>query len=338
MPSMTHEYLSILRCRTYCVWPEWVSFETPSLRTRITTDGKDVEVDMKFSVTTYEARPRPEISPPQAEGRKVSPIIWRGLMGPGYWLGEALLKAPEEKITVELEHEHALQGEIDIKIHLKAPSELQTDILRKELSTLSLSLASYVNVALGDYMVPVAPISVSERNPSGAWVITDSHYMFVRNRGRFSEETLQAKLTGLIEKRMEMQETEGKAFDVAARRYLTSLTETDPIDKFCDLWETCEFLVSEAKAKGDIVSRIAKALAHHMCLSKKLVENRLDIRGLYRIRKDIVHNAKESLPDLMIRIRLIDKIACELIKNRLRLPYEGCPPLDDLLKKPPETR
>jgi hypothetical protein len=45
-----------------------------------------------------------------------------------------------------------------------------------------------------------------------------------------------------VGRRLQMSEKEKVALDAAMRRYLTSLTEMDEVDKFSDAWETCEFV------------------------------------------------------------------------------------------------
>ena len=66
----------------------------------------------------------------------------------------------------------------------------------------------------------------------------------VRDRKSFGEDLLQDTILSFLGKRTNLSEKEGKAFDAAARRYLSSVTEDDPIDRYCDLWESCEFITS----------------------------------------------------------------------------------------------
>jgi hypothetical protein len=134
-----------------------------------------------------------------------------------------------------------------------------------------------------------------------------------------------------------MSEKERIALDTAMRRYLTSLTEMDEVDKFSDLWETCEFATFDVKAKGTIVSRISQALTNQMQRanirrSKATVENTLQIRTLYQVRKDLVHNAVENPARLQEHTALLSEIAVELIRFRLGLNYQRTAVLEEAFK------
>ena len=118
------------------------------------------------------------------------------------------------------------------------------------------------------------------------------------------------------------------------KRYLMSLNEEDPIDEYLDLWEACEFSTRDIKAKGDVVSRIGEALTQQMRRgdlqrAKRHVENRLQIRTLYQIRKDLVHNAIEHPENLGEFSKLLSAITLELIRFRLGLPYQGVETLEN---------
>jgi len=251
----------------------------------------------------------------------------------GYGVGQYLIKAPEDIIKMEIKYEHALQGEIDIQILVEAPCEVSIDELNSIVSPLSFSLLSYINLALGDFLIPSAPIQITKLIAPTSHQFESLMKLRVWERKEFDKKAIQNTLSAFVEKRVNMSEQDGRTFDVAARRYLDSLTEQDPIDKYCDLWETCEFVTSTVRAKGGIVSRTAQTLASHMHRPKAIIENQLEIKRLYVIRKDIVHNAIENLSELEERTNVLEKIAFELIRYKVGLPYEGCNILEKQLDR-----
>ena len=85
--------------------------------------------------------------------------------------------------------------------------------------------------------------------------------------------------------------------------------------------------------RGDVVSRIAQVLAWHIKRQKSAIENRLQIRRLYQIRKDLIHNAVENLKELEQHTAVLEKIAFELIRFRIGLPYKECNIFDKLLRE-----
>ena len=125
---------------------------------------------------------------------------------------------------------------------------------------------------------------------------------------------------------------------VAARRYVTSQTETDPIDKYCDLWESCECATFFQKAKGGKVGRVAEALtshwnqtSHRAPLRKSDVERVLEIKQLYEIRGRIVHEALDSPEDLSERIAMLEAVAAELLRYRLGVRFSEKGPVFERL-------
>jgi hypothetical protein len=251
----------------------------------------------------------------------------------GYWVGPCLLKSPDEVITIGFNHERALQGEIDIQLHIAASAEVPIDQLTNAVSPLSFSLISHFNIVLGDFLIPVTPVQVWKFGESGTAEVENLIKINVRDRKSLGEDLLQDTILSLLGKRTNLSEKEGKAFGAAARRYLSSVTEHDPIDRYCDLWESCEFITSGFRVRGDVVSRIAQVLALHIKQKKSAIENKLQIRRLYQIRKDLIHNAVENLKELEQHTAVLEKIAFELIRFSIGLPYKECSILDKLLKE-----
>jgi Apea-like HEPN len=296
-------------------------------------DSND-SIHLSIHLVSYEPRPRPELEPTQPSEPNAGPIVWRGKMSTGYWVGPLFLKAPEDTVKVEFEHEGPHQGEVDIQLHVAAGVEVSKAQLKSIATSISYSTLSYINIALGDLLVPVAPIQIRRLGGERESQYENDVSVFVKERRTFSAEVLEQRLYEYVGRRLQMSEKEKFALDAAMRRYLTSLTELDEVDKFSDLWETCEFATFDVKAKGTIVSRISQALTNQMQRadirrSKANVENTLQVKALYQVRKDLVHNAVENPARLQEYTALLSEIAAELIRFRLGLNYQRTAMLEE---------
>jgi hypothetical protein len=110
-----------------------------------------------------------------------------------------------------------------------------------------------------------------------------------------TEDHLRKMLPQVVNRLGSLAEEQQRRIVVAARRYVSSFGEEDPIDRYCDLWEAAEFLVKELKQgdgrriRGNVVSRIAYAVAQQTGLRARRLN--AAIVQLYNIRNDVVHNA-----------------------------------------------
>jgi hypothetical protein len=65
--------------------------------------------------------------------------------------------------------------------------------------------------------------------------------MAVRERRSVTSELASQAAEIFVADRAGMSPLEARALAVVARSYLTSLSEADQVNKYCDLWESCEF-------------------------------------------------------------------------------------------------
>ena len=241
------------------------------------------------------------------------------------------MKAPEDSIEVVINHEPPYEGDIDIQLHIGSEVALPTDQLTTVASEVCTSALAYMNLAFGDLATPVAPVQVREFIGTG-WQFANTVALAVRARRPVAEESAANAVQGFAQSRVALPAEEAIAPDAAVRRYLTSQTETDPVDRYCDLWESCEFATMFERAKGGKVGRIAQALASHLAnsgksIAKARVENSLDIKVLYEARGRIVHEAINAPDEFERKTRLLEEIAAELLRFRFKLPFNENGPL-----------
>ena len=334
--EFSHKYVAILRCRTWGTWPEWSRCFLPAYQEPLPLpDGR--RILLSIHLATYAKRERPENGPPKPLDKTAGPIVWRGHMETGYWMGTQYLKAPKDELLLGLEYEPPYEGEVDIQLHIGLKEPVNLHDLARVASPISISVLALMNVSVGDFLVPVAPLQVSALGDGGSQ-IENSVIIAVRQRPQVAMDTAKAVIEGFVRTRARMSRDEAHAVSVAARRYVTSQTETDPIDKYCDLWESCEFATFFQKAKGDKVGRVAEALtshwnqaSHRAPLRKSDVERVLEIKQLYEIRGRIVHEALDSPEDLCERIAMLEAVAAELLRYHLGVPFSETGPVFERL-------
>jgi len=321
--EIKNKHVAILRCRTWCDWPESGRYVSRGYKEPLHLPNGD-PVYLSVHIVTYGRRKRPEIELPRPLAATSGPIVWRGHMDSGYWLGLHFVKAPEDTIPVTFHYEPPYEGDIDIQLHIGLASEATADELIQLAAPVCTSMLAFVNLALGELAIPVAPVQVRELGSKGSSFAT-SIVVAVRERGCITEDLAKQVADGFVYARADMSPVEVRAVSAAARRYLTSLTETDAIDKYCDLWESCEFSAMFESAKGGKVGKIALALASHLrrCgvdVTKTQVERGLKLKDLYETRGRIVHNAVDSAGEIAEKTKLLEAVAAELLRYRFGLP------------------
>jgi hypothetical protein len=329
-PDFKHSYVAILRCRTYCDWPLSNRFISTAYDEPLPLANGD-RICLSLHVATYGHRARPETSRARPLTPAAGPIVWRGHIGAGFPLGFQIVKAPEDTIEVVINHEPPYEGDIDFQLHIGSEVALPTDQLTAVASQVCTSALAYMNLAFGDLATPVAPVQVREFIGTG-WQFANNVALAVRARPPVAAESAANAVQGFAQSRVALPAEEARALDVAARRYLTSQAETDPVDRYCDLWESCEFATMFERAKGGKVGRIAQALASHLAntgrsIAKARVENSLDIKTLYEARGSIVHEAIDAPDEFERKTRLLEAIAAELLRYRFKLPFNENGPL-----------
>ena len=317
------KYASILRCRTWGNWPEGEVFRSTPLE--YTVDDGEI-IGYAIQINSYENRDRPENAPPEECKKKIGPILWRGDMGVGYKLGDVILKAPEDSLKIEIEHSKPLQGEIDIQFLVGSTKEYPVSEVEEFIKPLPYSLVSFLNILLGDSLVPVAPIQTRKLQDDKS-LFTNTVNLYCKERPVVNTDTINKLLATFINHRTTCTMEQSRVIDVSMRRFLSAQLEEDIIDKFCDLWEVCEFLSKGKKVKGTIVSSVAQMLTDHINKTERKVkkahtENGLNINSIYKIRCDIVHNAVENVELVKVNLQVLNEIANELLKAALDLPYD----------------
>jgi hypothetical protein len=283
-------------------------------------EGRTLPATICIEIRTHEARIRPE-NEAAVELTGKSRLLYAGIPSTGYPVGSRVLKAPEDTLSLSIQYQYAKQGDIDLSIESEVAEPVGVNALTRSLAPLLHGLQAYIHLATGDWLVAETPPQTAAAVGHGQRRFETEMRLAVQNRPCHNPEEVGHAMTCFAQARLQMESEEGRALDVALKRYLDGQIELDPIDQFCDYWEGCEFVTRHIRAKGNVVSRIATGLALHSEHSKPRLETALGLRELYEVRKDLVHNAVERAESLEQAIQRLADICRELIRWRLGLDY-----------------
>ena len=327
-PTLACRYVAILRCRTWGRWPEWGRFQSPAFKDPIVTSS-GAKLYLSLHIATYKDRPRPENARAAKLDIGSGPILWRGTDGVGYWVGGARIKAPEDEIMVTIGYEPPYEGEIDLQLHIGCEQEISPKELSPAVESILHSALAFVNLAVSEIMIPVAPIQLTRLRSEGNQIVSATK-LSVRARIAVTGDDATRTVKGFAVVRSSQSTKDAEALGVASRRLMSAISETDDVDRYCDFWETCEFAtLFEPKATGGLVGRIAQALARQLSpnfpgLTKCRVETQLGIRQLHKIRGRVVHEAFDTPENFQENLRLLEEIAAELLRHAFKLaPQPG---------------
>jgi galactitol-specific phosphotransferase system IIB component len=322
-------FVAILRCRTWCRWPEWERFQSQAFQDPIVT-ASGVKVFLSLHIVTYKDRPRPENAAAAKLDIGSGPILWRGTDSVGYWVGGARIKAPEDQIILNIGCEPPYEGEIDLQLHVGCEQEVSSAELSPIIESILQSALAFVNLAVNEIMVPVAPVQLIRLLAAGNQIASSTN-LAVRARHAIAEDNAAHTVKQFAVARSTQSIKEAEALGVASRRLMSAISETDDVDRYCDYWETCEFAtLFKLKARGGLVGRIAQALTDQLLtifpdLTKARTENALELRLLHAIRGRVVHEAFDAPGRLQGNLALLGEIASELLRHGFKLPPQPGP-------------
>ena len=202
------------------------------------------------------------------------------------------MKSPEEVLELAFEYDNAKAGELDIIVTIDSQAKIHESIVRDMAAPISYRLISYVNFSLGDIIVPTASFQILSVLGPGNFQLEISITKPMWQHLSIEVQEANSIMHNFLQQRTGMQAEEAAYLDVASRHFIPAIQETNPIDKFCDFWEVCEFLSKNHHGKGlsTTIMHVAKVLSDHT-KKRKADLDKLIVQPLYSIRINIVHNA-----------------------------------------------
>ena len=230
-----------------------------------------------------------------------------------------------DQLRFKVEYERPNQGDLDIKVELATTKPVSVEEITPVANEIATSVIVYANLSLGERIAPKRRLHVCSVVDGKKSKFSYDVGVHTLQRPIVTIESAMATMSGFEAFRRTAGDELARAISVASRRYISALTEVDEIDRYCDLWEACEISTFDIRAKGGIVGRIAKALAHHLMQStsandKARVETRLGLKDLYDARGNLVHTAIDQPRNFAEKTNLLESVTSELLRFRLGLP------------------
>jgi hypothetical protein len=327
-------------CRVYHLWPELKVFKSRRLNIASLSNHNR---EIYLYIQTFLNRPTFSV-PAQSLSDDLGPSHVRLGKDVGFWLGNVVVGDRGESPSSirrgaplgNAERISRYQGEIDIGIMLGNIRDDGAGLINIAGKLIDIAIP-FLATALNDYLFPIAVAHVDEWSSTDRKLISPQTIRLEgKDRDRVSVDLLTKAFDGFCSLIDTMRIEDLRGLAVASRRLNNATLEDDIIDKYCDLWECCEFLAPSGRKVNEIRLPKAKdaAIIQLLCSYVKPSNPRLIIKrvcDIYSIRNDLVHNAIENLEVVDKNLRLLREIAIHLFRYRVGIPFAITPELVPLL-------
>lgn len=340
--SQLDEYLAILRCQTWHVWPEKTGAECRSLSIGY---GAPTALPARLIVLSYIQRSAPEryIN----EETKLGPLLWDGEMRGLHRVRDAVLKAPEDEIKVEWQYRNVHRGEVDICINFRFIGELPSPLI-EALRATAYATMSLLNLHLHDYLTPAVPFQVRKVLPDGGGEIKATTTVAVHDRQILPKEALESTLSSIAN--VLFDSPYGEKFRVALELYAAHFNEQQLRVRFLLL-----VIAMEALAKPSAKHQVVLDL---LCRWRQELETELgkyessteEYRSLEALCRELLFRSEDSIrgqvrklfaniPGLTpAEVDVLQRRALRVYDKRSVLVHDGYLPSQELSKLEIEAR
>ena len=337
----THEYVAVLRCQTWNVWPEKAVIEERNFRIAY---GTDPPIAARLAVLSYLSRTQPERY--LDEDTTIGPLVWDGKVPGLYLVRDTILKAPEDEIAVTLEHRYARRGEIDIAINFQFRGEIPPSLL-EAIRTSASAVMSLVNLRLHEYLTPTAPLQV-RRVVNGSSSFASAVLLAVHNRRTLARDDVASNIAAIAVALVGAPD--GERFRVALELYAAHFVERQVRVRFLLLVMAMESLAQSTrkhKVAVDLLRRWQGELAAQLRMHDQSSDEFASLEALSRelsFREE--DSIRSQVRKLFRRLRGVDepetteleRRALHVYDKRSTLVHDGHLPMDELTKLEAEAR
>lgn len=248
MPSPP-EYLAILRCQTWHVWPEKTGIEHRQFQIDY---GATAPLPARLIVLSYANRSAPERY--LNEETKLGPLVWDGKTRGLHRVRDTVLKAPEDVVEVAWVHRNAERGEVDICINFRLEDEPPPSLVEALRATAS-AVMSLLNLRLHDCLVPAAPFQLRKVLPDGGGEMESIVALTLHVRHTIEKLSLESALSHVAS--VLLNSPYGEKLRVALELYAAHFTEQQARVRFLLL-----VIAMESLAKSSVKHAVVMDLLH----------------------------------------------------------------------------
>ena len=333
MPKPT-EYLAILRCQTWNVWPENAGIEHREFRI---DHGAASPLPARLIVLSYANRTAPERY--LNEETEFGPLVWDGKTLGLHQVRDTVLKAPEDVVEVAWVHRNAQRGEVDICINFRLEDEFPPSLV-EALRATAFAVMSLLNLRLNDCLVPAAPFQLRKVLADGGDELESAISLAVHARQEIEKPSLESELANVAS--ILLDSPHGEKLRVALELYAAHFTEQQARVRFLLL-----VIAMESLAQSSTKHQVAMDLLHrwqgelHTERQKHLPSSE-QFRSLDALSRELSFRAEDSirtqvrklfanLPDISTASSIdLQHRALRIYDKRSTLVHDGHLPAEEL--------
>jgi hypothetical protein len=336
------EYVAILRCQTWNVWPERCVAED---RNFVVDYGAEAPLRARLAILAYESRSAPERF--TKEPTSIGQLVWDGETPGLHCIRDTVLKAPEDKIEVAWQHRNAYRGELDICINFRYLGEVPPALLETLRATAN-AVVSLINLRVQDFLTPAAPFQLRKVLPTGGGEMESSLLLSVHNRRTLTQDDLRATVSHVANALK--RSVFGPKLVTALELYAAHFTESQARVRFLLLVVAIESL-STATQKHDsaiaLLRRWELELADEM---KRHAESSEAWQSLDALRRELGFRSDDSIRSQVRKLfaglsgvspdelAALQRRALRVYDKRSTLVHDGHLPIGDLIELERDAR
>jgi hypothetical protein len=339
--SDTSDYIAILRCQTWNVWPEKTVIEHRPFQIEY---GGQAPVPARLAIVSYLNRTKPEIY--RHEPTKLGPLVWVGAVPGLHLVRDTILKAPEDVVKVDMKYRQSLRGEVDICINFKFTGEIPVSLLEAIRTTAS-AIMSLINLRLKDYLTPSVPPQLQEVI-NGSISLKSTGLYAVHSRGVLTKDTLDLTLSGIAKTLSARQG--GEKLRVALELYAAHFAERQARVRFLLLVMAMESLAVATRkhqAAISLLDRWCNELKAEMANHGPSSE---EFKSLEALSRELNFRTEDSIRSQIRKLfrglndtgtpesYKLERRALHVYDKRSTLVHDGYLPADELLTLEGEAR
>ena len=340
--QQSQEYVAVLRCKTWNVWPERNVVEHQEFEIEY---GKEEKLKARLAILSYDKRTAPEryIS----EETKCGPLLWNGKIEGLYIVRENILKAPEDTIELAAKYRNADCGEVDIGINFKFPGEIPSHLIETLRST-TFAILSLVNLQLGDCLTPSIPFQLLKVISKGSNQLETPMVVEVKQRHTLSTERLQQVISGITNSML--NSVYGEKLRIALELYAAHFTEKQVRVRFLLLVIAMESL-AKSTTKHQIALDLLKIWKTEIANEMERFEaSSEEYKNLESLSRELGFRSEDSIRSQIRKLfanlpgidskesEALQKRAIHVYDKRSKLVHDGHLPVEELSSLEGEAR
>ncbi|MEZ4707226.1 MAG: HEPN domain-containing protein [Caldilineaceae bacterium] len=341
MPQ-SDEYVAILRCQTWNVWPAFTGAEYQTFKIEY---GASTVMPARLIIISYDQRTSPEnyIN----EETQYGPLLWDGKTKGLYRVRDEVLAAPDDRFMVEFQHRHAQRGEVDICINFKFDGELPPPLVEALRATVYAAL-SLLNLHFKDYLTPQLPFQLRKVLSEDSGSFESAITVAIRTRYVLSKEELEPSLSSIAQ--LLSHSPYGEKLRVALELYAAHFNEQQIRVRFLLLVIAIESL-AKPTAKHQVAITLLTRWAKELETEKgKYDSSSEEYRSLDALSRELNFREDDSIRSQLRKLFLnlpgftpnetedLQRRALRVYDKRSALVHDGYLPIQELAELEVEAR